>query len=155
MAKELLRPPVHFACHPFCDLHEYWILVNRHFEVTLVIERHRINLSEGIFTIKHPSIGAGKQCIGYISYTAFQGCIRFCCRSCPLYPLPPEIGWNSSAFELAIASILHLYVGAWNSTFRVKESNSHFIFLTLCPAFDTGGHDVFYVVVKVSKRGKD
>src|SRR6476620_3120689 len=52
-----LRPLVHFGCDFFGDAQEAWVAGDRESEVALVVERHRVDLSERILAIEHPAVG--------------------------------------------------------------------------------------------------
>ena len=57
-AQKALGPFVHFTCDTLGRMHEYRIAVDGELEVTLVVERHRRDLAESIFAVKHPAIGS-------------------------------------------------------------------------------------------------
>ena len=67
LAKESLPPDVHFLRDFFRRLHKDIVSLDRQLEVSLVLQGHRRDLTQGIFAIKHPSVGAGEKCVGDVA----------------------------------------------------------------------------------------
>lgn len=103
--KEGGRPVVHFAGDLFRHDEELWILVNRQFQVSLVVQRHRRHLAERVFTVEHPAIGATQQRVGHVAQASLDRGARARRRAGALDPLPLEIAWNLAADEVAGAGL--------------------------------------------------
>ena len=64
---------------------------NRQLEISLVVQRHGINLTERILAVKHPAVGAREQRVGDIADARFDRRVGFGSRTGSLNPLPLEI----------------------------------------------------------------
>ena len=69
--EKTLRPLVHLGGDFFGDAKEEWVFGNCEQEVALVVQRHCIDLSEGVLAIEHPAVGARKERVGDVAESTF------------------------------------------------------------------------------------
>jgi hypothetical protein len=62
-----LRPLVHLGADFFGDAQEAWVFGDRELEVALVVERHGIDLPEGVLAIEHPAVSAREQSVSDVA----------------------------------------------------------------------------------------
>src|SRR5258708_29774650 len=68
--------------------------MNREFNISLVIDRHRRQLTECVLAVEHPAVGAGQERMGDIADALVDRRPRFRGGPRPLNSLTGGIGWN-------------------------------------------------------------
>src|SRR6185295_12682505 len=68
--KKARRPPVHLDGNLFGDEQKPHVTDDSQPQVSLVVERHGVDLSEGIFTVEHPTIGSREQRVSDVTQPA-------------------------------------------------------------------------------------
>ena len=106
-AEEPLRPGVHLARDLLGDGHERRVARERQPEVALVVERHAVDLAEGVFTVKHPPVCAGKEGIGDIPNAVGRRRTGPCRRAGPLDPLTLQVGGDVAPVEPSGPRVAH------------------------------------------------
>jgi hypothetical protein len=102
-----LRPLVHLGGDFSGDAQEEWVPGDRELEVALVIERHGIDLAEGILAIEHPAVGAREECVGGVPEAAFHARPRPGGGPSALDPLALQIVRDLATLEVAVPRILN------------------------------------------------
>jgi len=86
-SEELFGPLVHLFGDRLGHSHERGILGDGELEIALIVQGHGTDLSEGVFSIEHPTVCSGQERVSDVAQAAFQGRMGFRARSCSLYPL--------------------------------------------------------------------
>src|SRR4029434_4511687 len=68
--EKALRPLVHPGVDFFGDAQATWVFSDRELEVAPVVERHGIDLPEGVLSIEHPAVSAREQSISDVAQGA-------------------------------------------------------------------------------------
>ena len=148
VAEEALRPLVHLGGDTFGDAQEDRVTGDRKLEIALVIERHGVDLPEGILAIEHPAIGAGEERVGGVAKAALQARPRLGGGPGALNPLALQIGRDLTALEVAIAGVLNPDVGARDQRLGVQESDTLAGVRSRLPPRNALGHEFAPVTVE-------
>ena len=122
--EKALRPLVHLSGDFFCYAQEAWVPGDREPEVALVIERHSVDLTEGVLAIEHPAVSARQECVGSVAQAALSARPRPGDRAGALDPLALQIGGDLAPFEVAVASGLNPDARAWDQRPGVEEGDA-------------------------------
>src|SRR5688572_11870113 len=114
--------------------------MNSELEVALVVERHRGDLAERVFSVEHPAVGAGEQGVCNVANTVFRGTVWFCGRAGTLYPLAAEILRNFAASEVAVPSVLNFDAGPADGGVGIEERDPLLITSACRATLNAGGH---------------
>ena len=71
-AEEALAPGVHLRSHGLGDTQERLLAPKGNLEVAQVVERHAVDLAEGVLAVEHPAVGAGEQGVGHVADARFH-----------------------------------------------------------------------------------
>ena len=69
-SKEALGPCVHLCRDALGRLQEDWVLRKRQPKISLIVQRHRLDLAEGVLAVEHPSVRPGQESVGYVADAA-------------------------------------------------------------------------------------
>src|SRR5439155_17779341 len=71
--EEILRPAIHLTGDLLGGGQKYRIVMNRQLQVSLVVERHRGQLTESVLAVEHPTVGARQQRVGDVANALLDG----------------------------------------------------------------------------------
>ena len=152
--QHLARPLIHLGGNLLGHLQENLIPLNGQAEVSLVVQRHRAHLPEGVFAVEHPAVGAGEQRVGDVANAGVDGRAGPGRRTGTLNPLALEIPRNLAAREGAGPGIADRDRRARNVRIRIEERDSPAIPCAIGPSGDARGHHGFPVGVERGQRAK-
>src|SRR4029453_750002 len=110
--EKALRPLVHLGADFFGDAQEAWVFGDRELEVALVVERHGIDLPQGVLAIEHPAISAREQSVSDVAQAALGARPWPSGRPSALDPLAHQIGRDLAPAEVSQIGILNPKGGA-------------------------------------------
>ena len=151
-AEEAPRPAVHLVGDVLRDAQENRVPVEGELEIALVVERHRVDLSEGVLAVEHPPVGAGEQRVRDVAQAALGRGARPGGGPRSLDPLALEVGRDLAAGEAAFAGIAHTEVGARNERVGFEKTESASLEGPLAPPRAALGHDPASVPIERRQR---
>src|SRR5207247_9377991 len=86
---------------------KYRIVMNRQLQVSLVVERHRGQLTESVLAVEHPTVGARQQRVGDVANALLDWGPRLGARPRALNPLTLQIVRNLATEERAVPCVLN------------------------------------------------
>ena len=108
----------------FGDAQEAWVFGDRKLEVALVVERHGIDLPEGVLAIEHPAVSAREQSVGDVAQAALGARPWPSGRTGALDPLAHQIGRDLAPVEVSVASVLNADARPRNQRLGIEEGNA-------------------------------
>jgi hypothetical protein len=151
-AEEVLRPVVHLAGDFLGDGHEDRRAIDRELQVPLVVEGHGADLSEGVFGVEHPAVGAGEERVGDVSEADFHRGIRACRGSSALDPLALQVRGNLAPHEPARACVADRHASSRDDARRIEEADVFLAAHALGPPLDARVHHAFALLVEGHER---
>jgi hypothetical protein len=124
VSEKVTGPPIHLAGDLFGYAEEHPVARYSQLQISMIVERHRVDLTERVFAVKHPSICSREQRIRYVPQSILDACARFRSGSGSLYPLPLEIGRNVASLEVPFAGVSNGHSGSGNYRFRIKKRDT-------------------------------
>ena len=121
---------------------------DRELEVALVIERHGIDLPEGILAIEHPAVGARQERVGGVAKAAFHARPRLGGGPGALDPLALQIGRDLAPLEVAVPGVLNPDARTRDQRLGVEESDALPAVLPRQPPRDAPCHQFAPVTVE-------
>ena len=100
-AEEALRPSVHLPGHLLRRLQEHFIAGERQLQVPLVVERHRLDLTQRVLAVEHPTVGARQQSVGDVANALLERSMGLSPGPGALDPLALEVFGDGAAGEAA------------------------------------------------------
>ena len=149
--EETLSPLVHFAGNLFGNLHEHGIAMDGQLEVSLVVQRHRRDLPQRVFSVEHPAVRAREESVRDISDAVFERRIRLCRGAGALNPLTLEVLRNLASDKAAVARILDLDLCSRDGGLRVQESNPLLVSSSRRSSLDASRHHCFPIRIQTSQ----
>ena len=119
-----MRPLVHFGGDFFGNAQEAWVVGDREPEVALVVERHGIDLPEGILAIEHPAVGTREERVGGVAQAALGARPRLGDGPGALDPLALQIGRDLAPLEVAVSGVLNPDARARDQRLGVEEGDA-------------------------------
>src|SRR4029453_4122159 len=104
--EKALRPLVHLGGDFFGDAEEAWVFGNGELEIALVVERHGIDLPEGVLPIEHQSFSPREQSVSNVAQAALGARPWASGRPGALDPLAHQIGGDLAPVEVFLAGRL-------------------------------------------------
>ena len=123
-AEESGRPLVHLRGNLLGRAHEDIVAMDGELEVPLVVERHRRQLSQGVFAVEHPAVGARQQRVGDVADALVGGHTRPRRGTGSLNPLTLQIRGNLASHERAGARVLDANTSPWNLGRWIEERDA-------------------------------
>ena len=152
--QRLARPLIHLGGNLLGDFQEHLIAVDGQAEISLVVQRHRPHLSERVFAVEHPAVGAGEQRVGDVANAGVDGRAGPGRRAGTLNPLALEIPRNLAAREGAGPGIADGDRCARYARIRIEERDSLAVPGAIGPPGDARGHHGFPVRVERGQRAE-
>ena len=121
------KPCAHWfisAADFFGDAQEAWVFGDRELEVALVVERHGIDLPEGVLAIEHPAVSAREQSVSDVAQAALGARPWPSGRPGALDPLAHQIGRDLAPVEVSVAGVLNADARARNQRLGIEEGNA-------------------------------
>ena len=106
-SERLARPGVHLRRDAFGDVEEPRVGGERELEIAVVVERHRLDLTERVLAVEHPTVGAGEQGVGDVAETGGEVGAGTCGWASALDPLTLQVGRDLGAVEPPSARVSH------------------------------------------------
>ena len=125
-----------------------WVPGDRELEVALVVERHGIDLPEGVLAIEHPAVGARQQRVGDVAQAALRARPRLGGGPGALDPLALQIGRDLAPLEVAVAGVLNPDARARDQRLGVEEGDALPAALPRQPPRDAPCHQLAPVTVE-------
>ena len=121
VTEELFAPRVDLAGDGFRRLQEHRVARDRQFQIALVVQRHRRQLTERVFAVEHPAVRAGQERVGDVADALRNRGAGLGPGAGALDPLPPQIDGNFRSRETAAARLLHRVTGARHQIVRMEK----------------------------------
>ena len=153
--KEALRPRVHLRCHNLGRLQKDRVLRECQAKVSLVVKRHRLDLTQGVFAIEHPSVGAGEKGVRNVADAVFQRRVRLGAGTGALHPLALQIVGNRGAGEPPGAGVGDLDRSPRDGGFRVEKLDPFALLRAAAAAFQSGLHHGLAITVERGQLGEN
>ena len=122
--EKALRPLVHLGADFFGDAQEAWVFGDRELEIALVVERHGIDLPEGVLAIEHPAVSAREQSVSDVAQAALGARPWPSGRPGALDPLAHQIGRDLAPVEVSVAGVLNADARSRNQRLGIEEGNA-------------------------------
>jgi len=119
--EKALRPRVHLTSNLLRCSQEQRVPRERQLQIALIVERHRLDLAQRVFSVKHPAVGARKQRIRHVANAVVQRLARLRAGSSTLDPLPFQILGNRTALKTSRPSIGNSDPGPRDLRIRVEK----------------------------------
>ena len=123
--KNSSRPLVHLAGDRLGRPQEDRVAGDGELQVALVVERHRLDLAQGVLAVEHPAVGAREQGVGDVADALLR---RVACGLAAgpgaLDPLPLEVIRNRLPDEGPRPRIAHLDPGATDERIMVEKGDA-------------------------------
>ena len=143
---------VHLCGNLLGRAHEDLVAMDRQLEIPLIVERHRRQLSEGVFAVEHPPVGARQQRVGDVADALVGGHARSRRGTGSLNPLTLQVRGNLASDERAGASVLHPNTRPWNLGRWIEERDALATARACVAPRDTPGHDGLAIVIERRQR---